>query len=97
MMAFSFTGETSIATGSDEYDGCIDLADRTLTSSGSLSCATGVTGTSVMASGGAQAMINSTRLVFVADVIATLFNNTNANTTLAFNSASIIYTTPDTD
>ncbi|PRC90913.1 hypothetical protein [Solimicrobium silvestre] len=94
VMAFSFSSNVFI-NSSDEYDGCINLVDRTLASSGSLSCAGSVTGTSVLAN--ASAMVNSTRQVFVGDVVATLLNNTNANTTLAFNSAATIYVTPDSN
>lgn len=95
VMAFSFTSNESGLSAGDEYDGCINLVDRSLASSGSLSCTGGVTGASVLAN--ASAMINGTRLAFVGDVVATLFNNTNANTTLAFTDATTIYVTPDTD
>jgi len=94
VLAFSFTSNI-LASAADEYDGCVNLVDRSLASSGSLSCTGSVTGVSVLAN--ASAMVNSTRLAFVGDVVATLLDNTNANTTLAFDSAATIYVTPDTD
>jgi hypothetical protein len=42
-------------------------------------------------------MIEQSREVYVGDVVATLFDNTSASTTLAFTGASdIIYTAPNT-
>jgi hypothetical protein len=76
------------------YAACVDLASRSIATDDTLTC--DVTGASVLAAGGASAMIEATRLVYTGDVMATLLAGTNDNTTLAFTSATDIYTAPDT-
>jgi hypothetical protein len=100
-LALSFTADGQQEVGSsvvfasagNAYDGCVNLVDRSLASSATLSCT--VTGVSVLA--GAQAMINGTRTLFVADAVATLLNNTNANTTFSFTDGTDIFTAADTN
>ena len=76
------------------YAACVDLAARSITTDDTLAC--DVTGTSILASGGASAMIESTREIYAGDVMATLLAGTTDSTTLAFTGAADIYTAPDT-
>lgn len=99
-LALSFTAAgQSDASGvypsaGNEYDGCVNAASRVLSDDGSLAC--DLTGVPVLASGGASATIESTREVYVGDVVATLLTNTTASTTLAFTNGSDMYTAPNT-
>ncbi|PRC90710.1 hypothetical protein [Solimicrobium silvestre] len=79
----------------NDYEGCVNLLDRSLASSGALTCS--ITGTSILASGGASAMIESTRQVYATDVVATLLAHTSATTTLSFTGATDIFTAPNTN
>jgi hypothetical protein len=76
------------------YDGCVNIDDRSIATDATLSC--DVTGASILASGGASTMIEQTRQVYAADVVATLLADTTSDTTLAFTGASDIYTAPNT-
>jgi hypothetical protein len=67
---------------------------RVLSNDGSLAC--DLAGVPVLASGGASAMIELTRQVYVSDVVATLLANTTASTTLAFTDGTDMYTAPNT-
>jgi len=99
-LALSFTaGGQSDQSGfypsaGNEYDGCVNVASRVLSDDGSLAC--DLTGVPVLASGGASAMIELTREVYVGDVVATLLANTTASTTLAFTNGTDMYTAPNT-
>lgn len=100
-LALSFTADGQYEVNSNTlypslgngYDGCVNLLDRSLATSATLSCT--VTGTSIEA--GASAMINSTRQLFVTDAVATLLNNTSTSTTFSFTDGSDIFTNPDTN
>jgi hypothetical protein len=99
-LALSFTAggqadESGVyPSAGNEYDGCVNVATRALSNDGSLDC--DLTGVSVLAPGGASAMIELTREVYVGDVVATLFANTTASTTLAFTNGTDMYTAPNT-
>jgi hypothetical protein len=101
-LAVSFTADGQSVPGSSSvypsagnaYNGCVNVATRALTADATLSCS--LTGASILAAGGASAMIELTREVYVNDVVATLLAHTSASTTLAFTGASDIYTAPNT-
>jgi hypothetical protein len=76
------------------FDGCVNAATRAISDDGVLTC--DVTGSDVLASGGASSMIEQTREKFVTDVVADLLDVTTASTTLSFTGASNIYTVADT-
>jgi hypothetical protein len=78
----------------NEYDACVNVANRALSNDGSLSCDTN--GVPILATGGATATIELTREVYVGDVVATLMANTTAATTLAFTNGTNLYTAPNT-
>lgn len=100
-IALSFTADgqqqigsnTIFASAGNAYDGCVNLVDRSLAASATLSCS--VTGVSILS--GAQSMINTTRTLFVADAVASLLNNTNATTTFSFTDGTNIFTAADTN
>jgi len=101
-LALSITadGQQMPATGSvypsagNAYAACVDLASRSITTDDTLAC--DVTGTSILAPGGASAMIEATREVYAGDVMATLLAGTTDSTALAFTGSADIYTAPDT-
>lgn len=100
-LALSFTADGQIEVNTNTvypaagngFDGCVNLSDRSLGASATLTCS--VTGTSVVA--GASAMINTTRMLFVSDVVATLLNGTTPATTFSFTDGTNIFTSADTN
>ncbi len=76
------------------YAACVDLASRSIANDDTLAC--DVTGSSVLAPGGASTMIEATREIYAGDVMATLLAGTTDSTTLAFTGSADIFTAPDT-
>ena len=89
------SGAGNYPSAGNAYAACVNLTSRSITTDDTLAC--DVSGASVLAPGGASAMIEATRQVYTGDVMATLLAGTTASTTLAFTSATDIYTAPDTN
>lgn len=82
---------TVYPSAGNAYEACINVSDRSLAADGSLAC--DLAGVSVTT---AATMIEATRGVYAADVMATLLAHTTENSALAFSSAADVYTAADT-